>query len=235
MTPTPSPSPVSSAPPARASSAANLRVCQGTSSVGGVDVSDYDPSTQWTTVQHSGRGFAFIKATEGTTYTNPLYASDWSSSKSAGLLRGAYHFFHPGDDPTVQAQFFLRTMGALGANDLPPLLDWEVTDSMSSATQIENALIWLQAVEAATGKIPVIYVAPAFWNALGNPTEFARYPLFIANYDTSCPDVPPPWSTWTFWQTGTGTASGLSSSEADLDVFNGTLTQLTSFATTGSF
>ena len=30
----------------------------------------------------------------------------WSGARNAGLLRGAYHFFHPGIDPVEQAEFF---------------------------------------------------------------------------------------------------------------------------------
>lgn len=233
VTPTPTPAPTPELPPPRASSDANESVCAASAAIKGTDVSAYDPGTQWTVLQHSGAGFAYVKATEGLTYTNVLFAGDWSASKSAGLYRGAYHFFHPGDDPTSQAEFFLKTMGSLASNDLPPMLDWETTDGVSTESQIQNALIWLQAVEQATGKTPVIYVDPSFWNELGNPTEFERYPLFVAGYDISCPEIPPPWSSWVFWQSNVGPVTGLTSDQADQDNFNGSLTQLSQFATSG--
>jgi lysozyme len=203
--------------------------------VSGVDVSAYDSGTIWSTVQHSGEGYTFIKATEGITYISPDFTSDWAASQKAGLLRGAYHFFHPGDNPTEAAAVFLKTMGTLQASDLPAVLDWEVTDGVSNAVQIQNALIWLNQVETATGKVPIIYVAPAFWNALGNPTSFARYPLYIANYSVTCPTIPPPWSDWVFWQKSeSGKVSGVQNTAVDLDVFNGNPQQLTQFAKTGS-
>ena len=174
-------------------------------------------------MHNGGYQFAFIKATEGTTFKNSLFDSDWAAALNAGVIRGAYHFFHPGDDPVAQAQFFLATIGSLQRNDLPPVLDWEVTDGMSASVQIQNAQIWLQQVESATGKTPIIYVDPSFWNQLGNPPEFVRYPLYIANYGVTCPSIPPPWNTWAFWQTGIGPVPGLQSVQADLDVFNGIL------------
>jgi lysozyme len=152
---------------------------------------------------------------------------------AAGVLRGAYHFFHASDNPTQQAQFYLKTIGTLADNDLPPMLDWEINDGQSAATNIANAKIWLQLVQAATGKVPVIYTGPSFWNSLGNPQGFEQYPLFIAHYDVSCPDVPPPWSNWTFWQTGLGPQAGVSN-DADLDVFNGSPAELLNFALTGA-
>jgi lysozyme len=194
-----------------------------------LDVSDYDPGTQWGVVASSGNHFAFIKATEGVTFTNDLFVSDWPAAQNAGLIRGAYHFFHPGDDPVQQAQFYLKTIGTLSASDLPPMLDWETTDGVSSAQQIANAKTWLTLVEAATGKTPIIYVDPSFWNALGNPVDFVQYPLFIAEYDVSCPQVPPPWSDWTFWQKQIGPIPGVQSAQADIDVFNGALQLLEQF------
>ncbi len=207
--------------PARPSSAPNITVCPQNGVTSGVDVSEYDPGTQWTVFRNSGSRFAFIKATEGTDIKNQIFNSEWTAALSAGVIRGAYHFFHPGEDPVAQAQFFLATVGTLTASDLPPVLDWEVTDGVSTAEQIKNALTWLQLVQAQTGRTPAVYVNPSFWNQLGNPQQFAKYPLYIANYNTTCPTVPPPWSTWTFWQSGIGAVPGLQSPYADIDVFNG--------------
>jgi len=217
-------------PPPRPSNGPNERVCAGVDSLPGIDVSDYDPGTQWTVVKHSGVDFTFIKASEGIDYTNPYFVQDWAAAPNNGIFRGAYHFFHPKDDPTLQAQHFLKVMGKLQSNDLPAMFDWESNEGVSAAEQIKKAKVWLQLVEAATGKTPIIYVSPSYWNALGNPQEFERYPLFIAHYDVTCPEIPPPWSQWTFWQRGTGPAAGVQAAEADLDVFNGSLTQLLQLA-----
>lgn len=192
----------------------------------GLDVSDYDPGTQWNVLAANGNQFAYIKATEGVTFTNDLFKTDWPAAKAAGLARGAYHFYHPSDDPVQQAQFYLQTVGTLAANDLPPMLDWETSDGVSNAQQIANAMTWLTLVESATGRTPIIYVDPSYWNSLGNPVAFFRFPLFIAEYDVACPRVPPPWNTWSLWQKATAPLAGVASPEADIDVFNGTLNLL---------
>ncbi len=221
------------APVPRPSTASNLTVCPGSVTIPGADVSDYDPGTSWTAYKSGGSGFAFIKATEGTTYTNPIFNSDWAASEAAGVVRGAYHFFHPGDDPTSQAELYLKTVGQFAPGDMGPMLDFEVTDNMSAAVQVSGALTWLSLVEKATGKIPVVYVDPSFFNALGNPAEFVRYPLFIAEYGVTCPKVPPPWSNWTFWQKGSAVIPGLTSGGADYDIYNGSLSQMISSAMAG--
>jgi lysozyme len=230
--PSTEPSPVTVVP--RPSSAPDEDICAGQSTLQGLDVSDYDPDTQWVTVAQVGRSFAYVKATEGDDFTNPYFASDWAATKAQGISRGAYHYFHPEIDPLSQADYFLSVMGTLSSTDLPAVLDWEETGGLSVSAQIQSALVWLAQVQSVTGKAPVIYVDPSFWNALGNPTQFASYPLYIANYEVTCPFIPAPWSSWTFWQQGTGPIDGVQSAAADLDEFNGSLAQLHSFAANGA-
>src|ERR1700709_2017890 len=49
----------------------------------------------WSRTEAAGAKFAFVKATEGRTYTNPYFASDFASVVSVGMVRGAYHFARP--------------------------------------------------------------------------------------------------------------------------------------------
>ncbi|MCK6592335.1 MAG: hypothetical protein L6Q76_32680, partial [Polyangiaceae bacterium] len=48
-----------------------LKVCPGPVTVEGIDVSGYQPNTNWPQVKASGRVFAIVKATENTGYVNP--------------------------------------------------------------------------------------------------------------------------------------------------------------------
>ena len=105
----------------------------------GLDVSHYQGTVDWASVLRQGYRFAFIKATEGTTWTDPEFSANWAGAKGAGLLRGAYHYYEPGDDPGQQADFFLNTVWPHGGQpllapgDLPPVLDIETTGSQSAA------------------------------------------------------------------------------------------------------
>src|SRR5262245_19795596 len=102
-------------------------ICADGPTIKGLDVSGYQPNTDWPTVAQAGREFAFIKATEGTGYVNPYFDDDWSGTKANGILRGAYHFFHPETDPTAQANHFVSTVGPLADEDLPMVIDLEIT------------------------------------------------------------------------------------------------------------
>jgi GH25 family lysozyme M1 (1,4-beta-N-acetylmuramidase) len=59
-----------------------------------------------------------LRATLVRTFIDPQFAANWKGMASHGVTRGAYQFFEPAQDPTAQAQAFLRTVGTLGAGDL---------------------------------------------------------------------------------------------------------------------
>lgn len=220
-------------------------------SVEGLDVYAGDGTVDWSKVATSGRRFAFIKATQGDYNTQSTFPANWSGAAAAGLLRSPYHFFDATVDGVTQAQWFLSALansGGLKSGDLPPLLDLECptasTQSGSDsaceysgnsgwappATVASRTFDWLDTVEKATGRTPIIYSYPAWFGDVGfTDGKLARYPLFIATYAT-CAAVPAPWTTTVFWQyTATGTVPGLSG-QADLDRYMGSIDGLMGLA-----
>lgn len=210
-----------------------IKVCAKGATVKGIDVSKWQGPIDWGKVKAAGIGFAIVRVGDGDTYVDPQFGANWSGTKAHGIIRGTYHFFRPGDDPVVQANNFVKQIKARGgmtAGDLPPVLDVEVQDGVSDATLRSRALKWLQTVEAGLGKRPMIYTSPGFWNALGAGSEFSKYTLWVAHWETACPSMPNSWSGWKFWQTADdGHVSGISGA-VDLDVFNGSLADLKAFA-----
>lgn len=190
----------------------------------GIDVSHFQGTVNWAEVAASGASFAFVKATQGITYVDPQFAGNWPAMKKVGLHRGAYHFYEPADDPTSQAQHFLSTV-TLEPGDLPPVLDVEINGGVSSSQLWSGVSTWLQHVQTATGRQPLLYTAPGFWDGNSPDLALCSYPLWLADY-ASQPTLPKGWSAWQFWQhSETGTVSGVSTS-VDLNLFNGTLSQL---------
>jgi lysozyme len=200
-------------------------ICAGAATLQGIDISDHQTTESWTTIHQAGNQFTFVKATEGTDFMSARFEKDWKAAKDAGVPRGSYHFFRPADDAEAQADYFLTTSGALEKGDLPPMLDLEVTDGVAADEITPRVQIWLTRVEQATNRTPIIYTGPAFWEALKDTAGFDRYPLFIADYNVTCPKVPLPWKNWSFWQHGIGTVQGVKEN-TDLDIFNGMLTSL---------
>jgi lysozyme len=200
----------------------------------GIDVSHFQAHVDWSAVAGTGVRFAFAKASEGIAVPDQYFLDNWNGTKAAGLLRGAYHFFHPNADPQAQATNFLKRLAAanggtplLAVGDLPAALDIEVTDGASTAALLAGANAWLAAVQAATGKRPIVYTYPSFWKTtLGNPQILADYPLWIAHMSVPSPSVPGSWQKWAFWQFDKQLHPGVPSPVTDLNAFNGTVEEL---------
>ncbi|MET0624507.1 MAG: GH25 family lysozyme [Pyrinomonadaceae bacterium] len=188
----------------------------------GIDVSHYQGQVNWPAVKAAGCAFAFAKATEGTGDTDPYFAANWSGMKSAGLARGAYHFFRPAEDAAQQAAHFLSTV-QLAPGDLPPVLDVETSDNVSNSVLVGGVQLWLDAVEPVAGVTPIIYTAASFWDAHLN-NQFGAYPLWIAHYTAAPAPSPLPagWSDWTLWQYSQSLHVNGVAGAADHDYFNGT-------------
>lgn len=196
----------------------------------GIDVSDFQGRVDWQTVAKSGVVFAFAKATEGATFVADTFATNWAGMKTAGLVRGAYHFFRPTKDPIAQANLFLRT-AKTAIGDLPPVLDVEVSDGVSASELNRRVAQWLKVVETATKRQAIIYTSLGFWEAgLNNSDAFRGHPLWIAQYGVNAPELPGNWSQWTFWQySDTGRVAGVAGG-VDVNRFNGPLASLRDFA-----
>jgi len=196
----------------------------------GIDVSHFQGQVDWQAVRGAGCTFAFAKATEGTGVTDPFFAANWAGMKAAGLLRGAYHFYHAEEPAADQAAHFLSTV-QFEPGDLPPVLDIEVNDGVVGEPLVGGVQTWLDAVASAAGVAPIIYTNTPFWNEHFND-QFVAYPLWVAHY-TSAPapsPLPVGWSVWTFWQYSESLYINGVNGAADHDYFNGPLTQLQALA-----
>ncbi len=203
----------------------------------GIDISHWQGRVDWARVRTDGVTFAFMKATEGTSYADPTLTTNWAGAEAAGIYRAAYHFARPSTaagSAQAQARFFVSRAGTFqDTGDLPPVLDLEATGGLGSTALRAWVATWLSTVQRLTGRTPILYFSPYFWiDHLGNSTAFTRYPLWIAHYTTGAPLVPGGWPTWTFWQrTSSGRVAGIGG-PVDLNRFNGSQAQLATLAHT---
>jgi lysozyme len=205
-------------------------VCAGKDLVHGVDVSVYQGTIDWTAVKGDGIDFAIARVGDGLG-VDKQFDANWTGMKDAGILRGAYQFFEPADDPNALADLFLEKIGTLGEGDLPPALDVEKTGGQTPQTIAANIHVWMEKVAAATGRTPIIYTGRYFWNdSVGGSTDFGNNPLWLPAWGATCPNTPNGWNAWAFWQTSAkGTVAGIAG-DVDLDVFDGTLSDLNGLA-----
>jgi lysozyme len=175
--------------------------CPGRATVRGIDVSKWQGEVNWSKVRAAGVRFAFVRVSDGTTVLDPTFARNWQAARAAGVLRGAYQYFRPEEDPVEQADLLLATMGALRAGDLPPALDLEVSGDVEPRELVRRVGRWVDRVRKATGVKPIVYTSALHWATLaGNSRRFRSHALWVAHHDVDCPITPSSWGRWTFHQ-----------------------------------
>lgn len=188
----------------------------------GIDVSRYQKKIEWEGVSlMSSEGikinFVFMKATEGSTITDPYFKYNWDRARKKKIIRGAYHFFNPKTDPKAQANYFISKV-KLQNGDLPPVLDVETIGNTKPEDLKSDLKIWLNQVEAFYKVKPIIYTNADFYKKyLGE--DFDDYHLWVAHYyEKQKPRIS---RQWTFWQhNDRGRVSGIRA-RVDFNVFNG--------------
>lgn len=200
----------------------------------GIDVSSYQGNVNWSAQWQSGVRFAYVKATEGTYYTNPYFGQQYNGSYHAGMVRGAYHFGIPNAPAIAQADYFSSHGGKWSADGktLPPALDIEYNPYGATCYGLsQSAMVkWLRAfvneVHKKAGRYPVIYTTTDWWRqCTGNSGALAKTDrIWIANWSSSPGTLPAGWTSWKFWQYSDGGGS------LDHDAFNGGLAALKNFA-----
>lgn len=197
----------------------------------GIDVSHWQGTIVWPAVKAAGKEFAFMKASQGTTFVDSTYQTNRVNARAAGIRIGAYHFADPDATPgdaVAEADHFLDAAQP-SSGELLPVLDLEQAGGLA----VPDLQAWVKAymgrIYQRTGLRSVIYVSPAFWaKYMGDTNWFALNGykvLWIAHWTTA----PSPWvpgqtwggNNWTFWQyTSSGSVPGISG-RVDLDRYNG--------------
>ncbi|WP_281322284.1 GH25 family lysozyme [Flavobacterium aestivum] len=193
-------------------------------SVYGIDISKYQGNEiNQLNKQTDPLTFVICKATEGVTYTDPDFSTNWSTIHSKGYVRGAYHFYHCDDSPEQQVEHYLTVIGTLSATDFPPIVDFEelsIDQGINKASIQPNLLQFLTLLEQKTGRKPLLYTDNNTANTYLTDTAFANYNLWIADYNSTL-TLPTVWEskTWTFWQKTENYS--LHENTNDYDLFNG--------------
>lgn len=134
----------------------------------GVDVSHHQGEIDWPRVADDGISFAYLKATEGSTFTDPRFAANWAGATQAGLRVGAYHYFTLCSPAQPQADHYLAALASVGAGprSLPPVVDLELIGNCdpppARPAMMAAAVDFIARVEEATGRRVVVYAHPDF-------------------------------------------------------------------------
>ncbi len=192
----------------------------------GLDASNNQDHIDWAAVAGAGKRFAFVKATEGTSFLDRYFPENWAALADQQMWRGAYAFARPGhagsgaDEANYFCDYVLAQPVLQG--DMYAL-DLEVNPGDGDLGAYVTD--WCRTVEGRTGVKPLIY-STAFmlkrWQVDPGP-----YPLWLASWGTV-------WPTWggehsPFWQYADhGRVPGVQG-DCDLDMFSGTEADLAAY------
>lgn len=193
--------------------------------VRGVDVSSYQGEINWKTLEKEDISFAFIKATEGSSYKDRCFEENIKNISKTKICAGAYHFMSFESDGKSQAKNFISSVNKRDV-DLPPVIDVELygnyNDKPPRASDVRKILDdMVEVLYAEYGRYPIIY------------TNRRAYVLYIAGEYENCDiwicdltkkPVLPDEREWRFWQySHTETLPGYKGGEEhiDMNVFNG--------------
>lgn len=189
--------------------------------IAGIDVSQYQGRIKWDKVAKVEEDFpvrfVLIRATAGKNKVDSRFRTNWKGARDNYLIRGAYHYYRPDEDPVAQADNFVNVV-ELKSGDLPPVLDIEDNPKKISMDQLrENIQTWCRLVERKYKMKPIIYSGDNFYK-VNLKNRFPEHVLWIANYNFFVENIKPHWNFWQFSERGV--ATGIKG-PVDLNIYQG--------------
>jgi lysozyme len=170
-----------------------------------IDLSHYNSVSTLSAAKSAGVVGCIHKCSEGTTWCDGMLEERYRLAREAGMLWGLYHFMRPGSVSQQVNNFLTAAMTVEDENTL-----WAL-DYEASGLKLDDVIQFLELIEKATGRSPVLYSGHTLREALnGKPNEaISRYRLWLADY-TPPPTLPPGFDTIYLWQyTDSATVPGI--------------------------
>lgn len=168
--------------------------------VEGIDASHHKGPIDWRQVAGAGITFAYLKATEGTGFTDPRFAEHRRAAGREGIAVSGYHYFQLCSDGAEQAAHFLDVLGdEAREGPLAPALDLELLGSCTDPPPAEVLLAevreFLAAVERRTGRATLVYLYPEFEERFGFADDLDENPQWVRRVGEREPR-----REWAVWQ-----------------------------------
>jgi GH25 family lysozyme M1 (1,4-beta-N-acetylmuramidase) len=164
-----------------------------------LDLSNVNGPVNWPLLAQSGIDGVILKASEGTGFTDPQFATNWDAAGQHGLVRHAYHFLRRdlNLDPAAEAQHCAAVLPALAPHEMV-WCDAELANGPIGAAVEE----FCGALGGNAKVASEVDVYSYYWFIV-NELQYAplgQRRLWLASYQNAQPTVPWPWRYYTLWQ-----------------------------------
>ncbi|MCA1191604.1 glycoside hydrolase family 25 protein [Saccharopolyspora sp. 6V] len=139
----------------------------------GIDISHHQGVFDLSRTRAEGFDFAFLKATEGSSFVDKRFSANLANARSAGLLVAAYHYQRSTASAAAQVAHIQRVV----PRDVPVILDVEDGSGNAALTRDLNARL-----NAAGYRTPLLYLPRWYWQQIGSPSLAGLPPLWFSRY-----------------------------------------------------
>lgn len=181
----------------------------------GVDISHYQGDIDWNVLEKQGISFAYIKATEGSSYVDPNLDKNYQGIQDTGLEYGFYHFLSLESSPETQFENFKAAVDEYHMDIIPAIdIEWygDVKKNPPEKEVVLSTLLQMVSLfEEEYGQKPVVYTTQSYYFKYFRD-ENPDFPIWIRNVYF------PPSQDWTIWQyTDRAVLNGYSGDEIYID------------------
>lgn len=186
----------------------------------GIDVSHWEGRIQFRKVREAGIRIVYMKATQGRDIVDPDFERNYREADREGLRIGFYHYVMARtlEEAKEEADFFYQKIREKHQH-VKPAMDFEEFGELSRQEVRNISLQFLRELEGRSGYHPVIYSDASNASGVFDDDRLREYPLWIAQYGVSRPDMENRWRRWSGWQyTDSGHVRGIAG-KVDRDYF----------------
>lgn len=187
--------------------------------VRGMDLSSHNGDIDFDRIARDSIDFIMLKATEGTSFKDPRFHTNYRKARNAGIKAvGAYHFFRFDTDGEMQAINFLNSLSGKTL-DLPAVIDleeWSNPENIATDDIVKRLRAMIECLQRNGHNVMFYTNKDGYERFLKE--RFDEFPLWICSFTDPPLDDNTRWSLWQYSHFGWTEACD---SEVDLNTFNG--------------
>lgn len=152
------------------------------SDIVGVDISEYQADVDMEKLAEQNVQFIYMKATEGSGFTDSRFADNWAAAAEHGIPAGAYHFFSFDSPGEMQADNYIQAVGSLKGKLIPAVDVEYYGDKKENPPKREDVVrelrAFLDALEKEYHVRPLIYCSGDVYEKY-ILKDFREYPRWV--------------------------------------------------------
>ena len=147
----------------------------------GIDLSEYSDKVTWKSVKSNDNiKYAIVRSTMGDDGVDERFAENWEELDKLNMVRGAYHYFRPGENLDAQFENF-KSKVKFKPGDIRPIFDIETSGDLTQSEIVSAVNKWGEFCVNEWDVKPIIYTYLKFY-IQNLKDEIDSADLWLASY-----------------------------------------------------